>query len=330
MKTTLKAITKSLIFSSPLLLSSLSVHAMDRITLKLAHNLEASHVVSQAIDKLAEEVKKESGGKMRIRIYPGGQMGGPRETLELLQANALDMTKASASEMEPFAKAYSVFSLPYLFTSQADLEKVIYGPVGKEMMNSTADRGFIGLGAYVAGTRSFYAKKPIRTPDDLKGMKIRVVATPTTLKLIELLGGSPTPIPFGEVYTALQQGVIDGAENNEPSYVQTKHVEVAKYYTEDQHTSVPDYFVISTTTWNKLDQEQKDILTQAVKNSEAYEKELWGKAVEESRKIALENGAEFIKVDNTAFKEKLTPLYDDFRKDPEQAEWLDKIEAAVQ
>jgi tripartite ATP-independent transporter DctP family solute receptor len=322
----MKTIAAAILMAAPLALTAFSSHAMERVTLKLAHNLDTNHVVHQALAQMAKEISTASDGKMKLRIYPGGQMGGPRETLELLQNGALDMTKASASEMEPFSPAFSIFSLPYLFKDQAHFNKVIYGPVGESMMAQTRDKGFVSIAAYVAGTRSFYANKPIHTPADMKGMKIRVVATPTTIKLIELLGAAPAPIPFGEVYTALQQGVIDGAENNEPSYVQTRHVEVAKFYAEDQHTSVPDFLVISSKVLDKLSDEQKAILTTAAKHSETYEQELWDKEVAASRKQAADAGATFIQVDKEAFRTALAPLYDDFRKDPIRGEWLTKIE----
>jgi len=325
----MKTLTASLLLAAPLSLAALSAQAVERVTLKLAHNLDNSHVVAQALKAMADEIKTLSDGKMKLRIYPGGQMGGPRETLELLQQGALDMTKGSASEMEPFYSPYSVFSLPYLFEDDAHFKNVIYGPVGKSLMEQTRDKGFIGLAAYVAGTRSFYAKKPIHSPADMKGMKIRVVATPTTIKMIELLGAAPAPIPFGEVYTALQQGVIDGAENNEPSYVQTRHVEVAKFYSEDQHTAVPDYLIISTRTWDSLSDEQKQILQTAAEHSETYEQELWDKQVADSRQKAKEIGATFIEVDKAPFREALAPLYDDFRQDPAKAEWLEKIQAVA-
>ncbi|MBL0550625.1 TRAP transporter substrate-binding protein [Aeromonas caviae] len=322
----MKTIAAAILMAAPLALTAFSSHAMERVTLKLAHNLDTNHVVHQALAQMAKEISTASDGKMKLRIYPGGQMGGPRETLELLQNGALDMTKASASEMEPFSPAFSIFSLPYLFKDQAHFNKVIYGPVGESMMAQTRDKGFVSIAAYVAGTRSFYANKPIHTPADMKGMKIRVVATPTTIKLIELLGAAPAPIPFGEVYTALQQGVIDGAENNEPSYVQTRHVEVAKFYAEDQHTSVPDFLVISSKVLDKLSDEQKAILTTAAKHSETYEQELWDKEVAASRKQTTDAGATFIQVDKEAFRTALAPLYDDFRKDPVRGEWLTKIE----
>ncbi|MFV0548793.1 MAG: TRAP transporter substrate-binding protein [Limnobaculum xujianqingii] len=322
----LKPLLASLCISVPLMMTSMSTVAVEKITLKLAHNLDQEHVVHKALDQMAKEIQEESGGKMRVRIYPNGQMGGPRETIEMMQNGALDMTKGSASEMEPFASAFSVFSLPYLFKDDAHFKRVLYGPVGQELMKQTDSKGFVAIAAYVAGTRSFYAKKPINSPADMKGMKIRVVSTPTTNKIIELLGASPAPIPFGEVYTALQQGVIDGAENNEPSYFQTRHVEIAKFYTEDQHTSVPDYLVIASKVWNGMSDEQRAIITKAARNSEVYQQKLWDEEVTNSRNKAQELGATFITVDKTPFREALSPLYDDFRKDANVAEWMTKIE----
>ncbi|QIM67984.1 TRAP transporter substrate-binding protein [Basfia succiniciproducens] len=319
-----KLLLSSLCVALPMLAMSSNAFAQ-RVTLKLAHNLEQSHVVHQALAQMAKEVKEKSNGELNIRIYPSGQMGGPRETIELIQNDALDMTKASASEMESFVKEFSVFSSPYLFDNDEHFKKVLFGEVGKEIADKTKSSGFDILASYVAGTRSFYTKKPINSPADMKGLKIRVVSTPTTNKLIELLGGSPAPIPFGEVYTALQQGVIDGAENNIPSYNQTRHVEVAKFYIEDQHTSVPDYLIISSKTWAKLDDNQRKILQEAATNSEALQQKLWDAEVEKSRAEAEKVGATFITVDKTPFREALKPLYDDFAKDPNLATLIEKI-----
>ncbi|WP_040976900.1 TRAP transporter substrate-binding protein [Necropsobacter massiliensis] len=298
-----------------------------KITLKLAHNLEQSHVVHQALSEMAKEVQKKSNGELKIRIYPSGQMGGPRETIELIQNDALDMTKASASEMESFVKEFSVFSCPYLFDDENHFKKVLFGDIGKTLADKTQKSGFNIIASYVAGTRSFYAKKPIRSPVDMKGLKIRVVSTPTTNKMIELLGASPAPIPFGEVYTALQQGVIDGAENNIPSYYQTRHVEVAKFYIEDQHTSVPDYLIISSKTWAKLDDNQKKILAEAAKNSEIYQQKLWDEETARSRAEAEKVGATFIQVDKQPFRNALQPLYSEFAKNPELEKIIDAIKA---
>lgn len=321
----IKTLSLSLIITGALSLSSFAL--AQKVTLKLAHNLDPSHVVHQALALMAKEVEDKSKGDFRIRIYPSAQMGGPRETIEMLQNGALDMTKASASEMESFAPAFSIFSLPYLFKNQIHFNNVIYGSVGHELMLQTHEKGFTGLAAYVAGTRSFYAKKAIKTPADMKGLKIRVVSTPTTNKLIELLGASPAPISFGEVYTALQQGVIDGAENNEPSYVQTRHVEVAKFYSEDQHTSVPDYLVISNSTWDSLSDANKTLLKEAAINSEKIQQKLWDAQVIQSREDAIKMGATFVEVDKDAFRNALKSLHDEFKADPVKAPWLEKIEA---
>lgn len=321
---------KTLICASLFALLSAGATAAEKVTLKLAHNLERSHVVHQAFEEMAKEVKQLSDGKMTIRIYPSSQMGSARETMELLQNGALDMTKGSASDLESFDNVYAIYNLPFLFKDQAHFNKVVFGEVGKEIMDSTKEKGFFALSAYVAGTRSFYAKKPITKPDDLKGLKIRVQASPTTIKMIELMGGSPTPISFGEVYTAMQQGVVDGAENNVPSWVQTRHIEIAKVFSEDEHASIPDFLVISTKTWDKLTPEQQQILTKAATDSQVYQQKLWDKIDADTRAQAKAMGGEIVKVDKAPFRAAVQPLFDDFNKDPKQAALLAKFEAAAE
>lgn len=321
---------KILVGTSLLSLLSLNASASDNITLKLAHNLERSHIIHQTLDEMAKEVKKLSEGKMTIRIYPSSQMGSARETLELLQNGALDMTKGSASDLESFDNIYAIYNLPFLFKDQAHFNKVVFGETGKEIMESTKEKGFFAISAYVAGTRSFYAKKPIMKPEDLKGLKIRVQASPTTLKMIELMGGAPTPISFGEVYTAMQQGVVDGAENNVPSWVQTRHIEIAKVFSEDEHASIPDFLVISTKTWNKLTPDQQSILQTAAKNSEIYQQKKWDTVDAETRAQAISLGGKIVKVDKAPFRAAVQPLFDEFKKEPKQAALLSKFEAAAQ
>lgn len=321
---------KTLICASLFALFSAGAAAAEKVTLKLAHNLERSHVVHQAFEEMAKEVKQLSDGKMTIRIYPSSQMGSARETMELLQNGALDMTKGSASDLESFDNVYAIYNLPFLFKDQAHFNKVVFGDVGKEIMDSTKEKGFFALSAYVAGTRSFYAQKPITKPEDLKGLKIRVQASPTTIKMIELMGGSPTPISFGEVYTAMQQGVVDGAENNVPSWVQTRHIEIAKVFSEDEHASIPDFLVISTKTWNKLTPEQQQILAKAASDSQVYQQKLWDKIDADTRAQAKAMGGEIVKVDKAPFRAAVQPLFDDFNKDPKQAALLAKFEAAAE
>ncbi|WP_443091325.1 TRAP transporter substrate-binding protein [Basfia succiniciproducens] len=298
-----------------------------KVTLKLAHNLEQSHVIHKALDYMAKEVKEKSNGELILRIYPNRQMGDARETIELLQNDALDMTKANSSELEPFVKEMAVFTCPYLFNNDEHFKKVLYGSAGKSITDKTKNSGFTVLSSYVGGSRNFYTKKPIYSPADLKGMKIRVISTPTTNRIIELLGGSPVPVPLGEVYTALQQGVIDGAENNIPSYTSTRHVEVAKYFTEDQHTSMPDYLVIANKVWNKLDENQQKILLDAAKESEIYQQKLWDEETVHSRREAEKIGTTFIQVDKQPFRDALIPLYNDFKQNPVFSQIIADIEA---
>lgn len=326
----ISSLSHNIIGISLMVLFATGANAAEKVTLKLAHNLERSHVVHQAFEYMAKEVKQLSDGKMTIRIYPSSQMGSARETMELLQNGALDMTKGSASDLESFDSVYAIYNLPYLFKDQAHFNKVVFGDVGKEIMTSSKDKGFFSLAAYVAGTRSFYAKKPITKPEDLKGLKIRVQASPTTLKMIELMGGAPTPISFGEVYTAMQQGVVDGAENNVPSWVQTRHIEIAKIFSEDEHASIPDFLVVSSKTWSKLTTDQQQILIKAAKDSEVWQQKAWDKVEKETRAQAKAMGGEFVSVDKAPFRAAVQPLYDDFKKDPKQAALLAKFEQAAE
>lgn len=179
--------------------------------LKLAHALTEGHPVHLAMVEFAKEVKDKTDGKVEILIFPNGQLGGEREITELIQAGAIDMIKTNAGPMESFAKEYSVLSLPYLFKDIHQNLAVLKSDIGEDILNATIDRGFIGLTFYNSGTRNMYTKKPVKSVTDLNGMKIRVQTSKTMVKMTELLGGSPSPLSFGEIYTALQQGVVDGA-----------------------------------------------------------------------------------------------------------------------
>ncbi|PJG82035.1 TRAP transporter substrate-binding protein [Caviibacterium pharyngocola] len=322
-----KLVLSTLCIALPALSVSTNAFA-EKVTLKLAHNLDQSHVIHKALDYMAKEVQEKSNGDLKIRIYPNRQMGDARETIELLQNDALDMTKANSSELEPFVKEMAVFTCPYLFNDDNHFKKVLYGPVGKTITDKTQSSGFMVLSSYVGGSRNFYTKKPIYSAADLKGMKIRVISTPTTNRIIELLGASPVPIPLGEVYTALQQGVIDGAENNIPSYTSTRHMEVAKFFTENQHTSMPDYLVISNKIWNKLDEKQRAILLEAAKESEIYQQKLWDEETVKARQQAEQNGTTFIQTDKQPFREALKPLYEEFTKNPNYSKIIADIEVA--
>lgn len=189
------------------------------VTLKLAHGLDTGHSVHKSMVFMNERLKELSNGTMDIEIYPSGQLGSERDTMELLQIGSLAMTKVSASPMESFVPKMKVFSIPYVFRDEEHLWKVLNGEIGHQLLVAGEAVRLRGLAYYDSGSRSFYTRdKPIRTPKDLEGLKIRVQKSQTSVRMVEALGGSATPISFGELYTALQQGVVDGAENNPPSF----------------------------------------------------------------------------------------------------------------
>ncbi|OTA20494.1 periplasmic dicarboxylate-binding protein [Xenorhabdus beddingii] len=279
-------------------------------TLKLSHNQSRSHAVHQAMTQFADEVKEKTNGEVRIRIYSDSQLGNQRESIELMQNGALDIAKSNAAELEAFSPAYFIFNLPYLFRDKTHYQQVMNSDIGKEILNSSQNMGFIGLTYYDAGARSFYAKKPIRTPEDLKGLKIRVQPSPSAIALVKGLAGNPTPLAYGELYTALQQGVVDAAENNIPSFTLSRHSEVTKFFSLDEHTMIPDVLLISNNSLNKLTTEQQAIVKKAALNSSKYMIQLWEKSEKEERAKAEKQGVEFIHVDKTLFQNAVNPMYD--------------------
>ncbi len=284
--------------------------------LKLAHGLDVNHPVHKGMEFMAQRVAEKSGGQFQIEIYPGGQLGSERQNLELLQIGSLGMTKVSASVMENFAPSLKVFSLPYIFHDKAHAYAVLDGPVGKNLLLQSQDFWLRGLTYFDAGYRSFYTKdKPVNSPEDLKGLKIRVQESQTAMNMIKAMGGAPTPISWGELYTALQQGVVDGAENNPPSFFLSRHYEVCKYYTINEHTSVPDILVIGTVAWNRLSSEEQTWLQEAADEAAIYQRQLWEAAEQEALDAVKAAGVEISYPDKTPFSESVTQLYDSYRDD---------------
>ena len=205
--------------------------------LKLAHGLPPSHSVHLGLLYMNERLKELSGGKMSMDIYSSAQLGSENQCIELLQIGSLDITKVSSAALEGFADPFKVFGIPYLFRSREQFFEVLDGSVGKQILGSTEPYWFRGLAYFDSGARSFYTvNKQIRTPEDLKGLKIRVQKSPIAVEMMKTFGGSATPVDWGELYTALQSNVVDGAENNTPSVTTAFHHEVVKYYSVNEHT----------------------------------------------------------------------------------------------
>jgi tripartite ATP-independent transporter DctP family solute receptor len=296
--------------------------------IKIAHSLDQSHTVHKAMEFLAKRAFEKSNGTIEMEIYPSAQLGTERETLELLQIGSVGMTKVSASVLEGFAPDFKVFSLPYIFRDNNHMFNFFESELGKNLLVSTEKFWLRGLCYYDAGSRSFYTKaKPILTPDDLKGLKIRTQESPTSVKLVKALGGSATPIAWGELYTALQQGVVDGAENNPPSFYLSRHYEVCKYYALDEHTMVPDVLIISTVIWNDLSDEEKQWIQEAADESYKYQKELWKDATEEALREVQKAGVKIDYPDKTPFEKKVEALIEEYKSEPVVYNLIQKIKA---
>ncbi|SHO57402.1 TRAP transporter substrate-binding protein [Vibrio quintilis] len=310
------------------LTATTSLSAYAATTLKLSHNQDRTHPVHKSMQFMAKEVKALTHGEVRIRIYPNGQLGTQRESMELLQNGAIDMVKSNASELESFEPAYGAFNIPYIFHDKAHFYRAITGDVGEKILASSHDKGFVGLTYYDAGARSFYAQKPIKSPSDLKGMKIRVQPSPTAVEMIQLMGGSPTPLAFGELYTALQQGVVDGAENNPTALTSARHGEVVKYYSQDEHTIIPDVLVISSKVWDKLPADQQAAIKKAATDSMMYHKDLWTKMTDKAiEKAEKSMDVKFVKVDKQPFIDAVKPMHDKALKNPAIASYVQQIDA---
>ncbi len=287
----------------------------DTVVLRLGHGLDSSHPVHEGMMRMAELVKEKSDGSMRIDIYPNEQLGTERQTLELLQIGSLDITKVSAAVMESFTSVFSIFSVPFLFVNDEHMYSILDGPMGRRILDASEPYRIVGLCYYDAGTRSFYTtNRPVRTPQDLQGLSIRVQESPSAIRMVNTLGGSATPISWGELYTALQQGVVDGAENNPPSFYLSRHYEVSQYYTLNEHTAVPDILVISRHTWEHvLNEEQRAIVQEAALESVPYQRKVWQEASEEALRAVAEAGVEIIYPDRVPFMEASEPFYENMR-----------------
>ena len=297
-------------------------------TLKLAHGLDVNHSVHKAMVKMAEDVDSLSNGQLKIQIYPSQQLGTERQCLELLQVGSLDMTKVSVGVLENFAPKMRVLGLPFMFRNRAHAFDVLDGEIGQQLLLEGKKYWLHGLGYYDAGSRSFYTKeKPVYTPVDLEGQKIRVMESATAMNMVKSLGGSPTPISWGELYTALQQGVVDGAENNPPSFYLSKHYEVCKYYSINEHTMLPDVLLASTHSMESLTAQQKKWLEQAVNSSVKYQRELWLASEKEAIEAVKKAGVEVIYPDKYPFAEKVETLYASYKEDKELEALIEAIKS---
>ena len=265
-----------------------------------------------AVKQMSESVKKATGGKHSIKVFTGTQLGGEKDTIEQTKIGALDLVRINSAPMNNIVPETLVPSLPFIFRDVTHMRKVLDGPIGDEILKALEAHGFVGMAFYDAGARSFYnTKKPIRTPADMKGMKIRVQQSDLFVGMLQALGANATPMPYGEVYTALKTGLVDGAENNWPSYDTARHFEVAKYYTVNEHSMVPEILMFSKKIFDTLPADEQKIFKQAAKESVPYMRKLWDAKELESRKKVEAAGVQVVdKVDKKPFMDAMKPVYD--------------------
>lgn len=291
----------------------------EAVSLRLAHNQPEDHPVHTSLMELSKLTEENSDGNAKIEVFPNGQLGQERDVIELVKSGTLDMAKVSASALEAFDSNYAIFSLPYVFQSKEHYHHVMDNSEAvQEIFQGTKDDGYVAIGWYDAGQRSIYtADKKVESPADMSGMKIRVQESPTSISMIEAMGGAPTPMSYGEVYTSLQQGVIDGAENNETALTNSKHGEVAKAYSYTEHQYVPDVLIVSTNMWDKLSEDQQKAIQDAAAASSESHKDVWKTAIEESIKTSEDMGVTFYTIDKQAFIDAAAPLHETFKAENE-------------
>ena len=283
--------------------------ATDQIVLKLGHSLDPTHPVHAAMVYMKGRLEELSGGTVTMDIYASGVLGSETEAIEQLQNGALAMTKTSAAPMEGFIPEMAVFSLPYAFRDADHFWQVLDSELGKQLLKKGESKYLRGLCYYDAGSRNFYTSdKPILSPQDLIGMKIRVMNSRTSMDMISAMGGAPTPIAWGELYTALQQGTVDGAENNLPSFYSNRHYEVCRHFAMDGHTRIPDILLISTKVWEQLPHQVQAWVQQAADESSRFQRELWEEKTQEALEAVKLEGVEVHYPDPAPFVEQVQEM----------------------
>jgi tripartite ATP-independent transporter DctP family solute receptor len=282
----------------------------------------------EAVKYFGQLVEERTEGRYKIEVYHSAQLGQEADTIEQVRSGVIDLNRVSMAPWNSLVPLTLIPSLPYLFRSPEHARNVMSGPIGDEIAAGFDQHGVVVLAYYDGGARSFYnSKKPVNALGDLAGLKFRVIQSDVFVDMVAALGASATPMPYGEVYSGIETGVIDGAENNFPSYESAKHFEVAKYYSLDEHTIVPEVFVMSKTAWDALTPEDQAVFKQAARESMEKQWELWDARVEQSRKIVEDAGSEITTPEKQPFIDAMKPVYDKYVNTPELQDLVARIQA---
>ena len=292
------------------------INSSDKLVLQLAHNQSAGSEIADSIAKFSEFVAEDDSMNLDVNIYASGVLGSEKEEIEMVKAGIIDMAKVSSNTLGQFDDRYAIFAIPYLFKNQEHYYNAMEkSEAVKELFNDTADDGYIAVGYYANGARNFYLKDDIAVTDTtvLNGKKIRSMPSSTSMDMIEKMGGTPVPMAASETYASLQQGVVDGAENTELALTVDGHEDLVKSYTYTEHQFSPDIFIISTKTWNKMTEKQRQSLITALEETNDNFKSLYNGMMDEAIKEAESKGVHVYRdIDKTPFIEAVQPIHESF------------------
>ncbi|NRP20136.1 Solute-binding protein [Ensifer adhaerens] len=320
-------IAKTLCLALGVALGAGSLQAQE-ITLRSADIHPDGYPTVDAVKYMGELVAKRTNGRIKIDVTNNAALGSEKDTIEQTRFGVIDMNRVNAAPFNNLVPQTVVLGLPFLFRSTEHMHKTVDGPIGDEVLAAFEPHGLVGLAFYDSGARSFYStKKPIEKLADLKGMKVRVQQSDLWIAMMEAFGANATPMPFGEVYSSLETGVVDAAENNWPSYESSRHFEVAKNYTLTEHSLNPEILVISKLSWDKLSPDDQKVLKEAAKESVVKMRELWTAREKASEEKVRAAGANVVTVDKAEFSAAMKPVYDRFVTDPQMKDLLERIRA---
>jgi tripartite ATP-independent transporter DctP family solute receptor len=290
------------------------------------HNSDDYPTVA-AVKHMSELLEKRSNGKYKIKVFNKSALGSEKETLDQVKIGALEMNRVNISALNSICPKTLVPTMPFLFDSIAHMRKSLDGPIGDEILKGCEHEGLVGLAFYDSGARSIYAKKPVKTLADAKGLKIRVQQSDLWVALVSAMGANATPMPAGEVFTALKTGLIDAAENNIPSYDGFKHYEAVKFYSRTEHSMAPEMLVMSKAIYDKLPKADQDLFRATAKESVAFQRKKWDEQEAKSLEVVTKGGAQIVAdVDKASFRSAMTPVYTKFISTPD----LQRLVKAVQ
>lgn len=304
--------------------SSAASQAENIIILRLAEALTEDNPVTKSMHIFAKLVDQKTDGKVLVKVYSGGQLGEEIETIEQTRLGIIDFTRANAIVLTNVSPSMGVFTLPFIFKDQDHKYQVLDGEIGEDVKDKLHDVGLVGFDFLEAGPRSFYTRsdRPIKSLADMKGLKIRVQPAPIMIRMIELLGAVPTPLNYGDVYSAIQTGVVDGAENDFVSYASSAHFEVAKSYVEDEHLSPPAVLLMNARKFSSLPLSFQKAISDAAKEAAFLEREMMNQANIDAKQMLLDKKVSITTIDREPFRNAMIPLYQEF---PEYAEYIDRI-----